>query len=542
MTNGRKSFLFFLLLGLAIVCGVSANGQTVQGVIAGTVTDPSGAVVPKAIITITNTGTGISQTATTGTDGTYRFSLVPPGTYTIGVKAAAFAEEKASGIIVQASQTVSFDLKLQVAQTSQIIEITGQTQLVQTATSDLSLQIDRSTIQNAALVDRNVFTLAFLAPQVSPGMDLTPASGGARESGTSYLMNGVDDNDNFGEGSANIIPPLESIQDFSVLTNNMSAQYGRGIGAVISANQRSGTNKFHGVLYEFNRNASLNANDYFYNRDLSSEKSLPADQRTLSPRPKYIKNQFGGAVDGPIFREKTFFSFAYDRMNLLSGTTSANNFVPTSSALAFVKANGGPLAQAVLTARPPVTSDLTCPNQPGTGAGTAVGCLSFFDPINDTIDTYYGRVDHNFGPNDRISVIANISRELYEDKYGGAPLTTNGAIPSITTNHFHNIAILETHTFSPSLLNEMNISHNRHYNVSQEGNGIKDTVPNILIDNQNEGSLSYQLGGDYEGGQLSNFTQDRWGVQDNLAWTAGRHSFKFGGGGQYGILYRNWDL
>jgi hypothetical protein len=522
---------------------VGVHAQTVQGVITGTVTDPTGATVANATVTITNADTGIAQTTSTESNGVYRFPLVPPGTYTIELKASGFANERATGIIVQASQTIPMSFKLQVAQTSQVIEVTGQAQLVQTATSDLATQVDNTTIQNMALVDRDVFaSLPFLAPQVMPGLDLMPTSGGAREAGTSYMLNGGENNDNFSAGGTNVHPPLESIDNFSIITNNMSAEYGRGAGAVVTATQKTGTNRFHGVLYEFNRNASLNANDYFYNRDLSADKLLPADQRTLSDRPKYIRNQFGGEVDGPIIKDKTFFGFAYDRIKLLAGSTSAHNYVPTSAALAQVKALGEPLAQEVLGARPPVTSDQPCPGIDGTGAGGSVGCLSFFDPITDTLDTYYGRVDHTFSPSDRLSFTANFSRELYEDKFGGGPLTTNGAIPADTINHFHQLGLAETHTFNPALLNEVTISHNRHYNVFQAGKGTADTIPNIYIDAQNEGFLSYEIGGDYEGDLLQNFTQDRWALVDNLTWVKGAHSFKFGGGANYGILYRDWDL
>ncbi len=547
----KGSVLFsVLVVGLVSLIAVGAHGQTVQGVITGTITDPSGAVVPNATVTITNSETGLAQTTTTETNGAYRLPLVPPGTYTIEIKASGFAEERASGIIVQASQTVPISFKLQVAQTSQVIEVTGQAQLVQTATSDLSTQVDNTTIQNMALVDRDVFaSLPFLAPQVMPGLDLMPTSGGAREAGTSYMLNGGENNDNFSAGGSNVHPPLESVDNFSIITNNMSAEYGRGAGAVVTATQKTGTNRFHGSVYEFNRNASLNANNYFYNRDLSADEQLPADQRTLSARPKYIRNQFGGEVDGPIVKDKAFFSFAYDRIKLLAGSTSANNYVPTSASVAFLTANGGPIAQEVLGAYPPTTSDSPCPNISGTGAGVdsngvpnTVGCLSFFDPQTDTIDTYYGRVDYNIGSKDRLDFTANISRELYEDKYGGGPLTTKGPIPADTFNHFHQLGVSETHTFSPALLNEATITHNRHYNVFQEGNGTADTIPNIYVDNQNEGYLSYELGGDYEGGLVQNFTQDRWALVDNLTWVKGAHSFKFGGGGNYGILYRNWDL
>ena len=543
MISKKIGAFSYLATVMVVLFAHFAYSQSVQGVITGTITDPSGAVVANASVTITNIDTSISQQTITESTGVYRFPLVPPGNYMIEVKASGFADEKVSGIVVQASQTVPFNLKLQMATAQQVVEVTGEAQLVQTATSDLSTQVDRDTIQNMALVDRDVFaSLPFLAPQVQPGMDLLPTSGGAREAGTSYMLNGGENNDNFSAGGINVHPPLESIDNFSILTNNMSAEYGRGAGALVTGTQKSGTNKFHGALYEFNRNASLNANDYFYNRDLAADKLLPADQRTLSDRPKYIRNQFGGEVDGPIVKDKMFFAFAYDRIKLLSGSTSANNFVPTSAAMTQLKSVGGTLAQAIISARPPRTSDAACPTVSGTGEGFMVGCLSFFDPITDTIDTYFGKTDFNISSNDRLTFTANISRELYEDKYGGGPLTSKGPIPADTTNHFHQLTLSETHTFSPTLLNEVTVSHNRHYNVFLEGNGTKDTLPNIFIDNQNEGGLSYELGGNYEGGLIQNFTQDRWAASDNLTWIRGAHSFKLGGGGNYGILYRNWDL
>ena len=554
----KKSLTWMFVLGLAVSCLASGStAQTVQGVITGGVTDPSGAAVPGATISITHAGTAASQSTTSASDGTYRFSLVPPGTYVIDVKAQGFREVRTSGIVVEASQTVPFSVRLEIGTSTQVVEVVAQAALVQTATSDLGIQIDRATIENAPLVDRDVFsTLPFLAPSVQPGLNMNPASGGARESGTAYLLNGADDNDNFSEGAVNVHPPLESVEDFSIMTNNMSAQYGRAAGAVVSANQKSGTNRFHGALYEFNRNASLNAEDFFSNRE-------------GLPKPKYIRNQFGGEVDGPVRKDKTFFAFAYDRIKISAGSASANTFVPTSAAASFIQANGGPLANQILSARPPVTSDASCPGNgdptttraDGTQIGTGlpggalnfdywgdqttpnpVGCLSFFDPLTDTEDTYYARVDHNFSSKDRVFVSFNYYRQTFADKFGGGPLVTTGPINSTTFNHFHNIAVTENHIFNPRVVNEFTLAHNRHFNVGQEGNGTADTLPNIFIDNQNGGCLSYQLGGDAEGGQIVGFTQDRWQIQDNLNWNIGHHSLKFGGGGQYGIFYRNWDL
>jgi len=536
----QRTFLVMFAAFLVLAAGGTAWSQTVQGVITGTITDPTGAVVPGATVTITNVGTNISQSTTTGSDGSYRFALVPPGTYTLEVKAANFGGVRVSGIVVEASQTIAINRQLELAKTSQLVEVTAEVPLVQTATSDLAYQVDAKTIQNAALVDRDIFdVLPFMAPSVSPGLDMSPTSGGAREAGTSYMLNGAEDNNNFSAGAININPPLESVEDFAIITNSMGAQYGRGAGALVTANQKSGTNKFHGVAYEQNRNATLNANDFFYNRDAGN----------AGTRPKYIKNQFGGAVGGPIRKDKTFFFFAYDRFKLLQGVTAANTFVPTSTALAFVKANGGPLAQQLLAAYPPVTSDAACPapndGTTGTVNNSAVGCLSFSDPQTTTTDAYYGRVDHNFNNSDRLSFVANITRSTFLDKFGGTTFTTplaNGAnIPFTNTQNQHNLALIETHTFGPRIANEINFSHNRFNNPQIEGDPAKQTAPNIYIDNQAAGCLNYSFGPG-EGGQVVAFTQDRWALQDNLAWNVGRHAFKFGGSANYGILYRNWDL
>ena len=159
-----KSYAFLFLTVIAVLSLASGtSSQTVQGVITGTVTDPSGASVPNATVVITNAGTNVSQTATTAADGSYRFPLVPPGQYIIDVKASSFAEFRASGIVVQASQTVPLPVKLELAKGNEVVEVTESVPLVQTATSTLSTQVDRATIENASLVNRDVFaTLPFL--------------------------------------------------------------------------------------------------------------------------------------------------------------------------------------------------------------------------------------------------------------------------------------------------------------------------------------------------------------------------------------------
>src|SRR5919109_3498789 len=202
--NCRVFFVCVISATLLLLVSATASAQTVQGVITGTVTDPSGAVVPNARVTITNIGTGITQTTTTSTTGLYRFSLVPPGDYTASVTAAQFAEYKVGGIHVDASGTVPLNIKLEL-QTAQVtVEVSQLAPLVQTANSELNFNIDRQSLENIPLLSRNVYDLAFAAPQVTQGMNFNAASGGARESGTQYLLNGADNNDNFSEGGINV--------------------------------------------------------------------------------------------------------------------------------------------------------------------------------------------------------------------------------------------------------------------------------------------------------------------------------------------------
>ena len=524
----RRVWIGVVLASLTFTCVNAVNAQSVQGVVTGSVADSSGAVVPNADVTLTNEGTGIKQQQTTGSDGSFRFGLVPPGAYTLAVKAQGFTERDVKGIIVEASTTVPVNVTLSVATAQAVVEVSEQEAMVQTATSDVALTINQRFIESAPLLTRNVFDLAFAAPSVTQGMNFQATSGGARESGTTYMLNGADNNDNFSEGAYNISPPLASVQEFTMLTNNMSAQYGHASGAMVSAVQKSGTNTFHGEAYEFNRNRSFNASDFFANR-------------AASPKPKYIRNQFGGELAGPIVKDKTFFQFTFDRQDLREGGEIVQQ-VPTSSELAGMTANAGPLAQYYFGKYKPLTSEAPCPSeaqfQPD--AIGHIGCIHVFDPILTPVNVYVGKIDQNFSTQDRISFTANILRYSKNDKFGGGYPTSTQNIALVDNEHYHHLALVETHIFNANLLNELTIAHNRHFSTYVEGTG-KSSEAEVIIDGANYEGLGFGFG-PYEGGLVEGFVQDRWQFQDNLAWTKGKHSFKFGGGWQYGILYRNWDL
>ena len=505
------------------------TAQTVQGVVTGNVTDASGAGVPNAEVVLLNQGTTVQQKTTSESNGSYRFPLVPPGVYTVTIKSAGFTEREVKDIKVDASTTVPVNVTLSIKTATTNVEVTEAVALVQTANSDLSTTVDTKTIEGIPLLTRNVFDLAFAAPGVTQGMNLQAASGGARESGTTYMLNGADNNDNFAEGSHNITPPLESVAEFTMLTNNMSAEYGHAAGALVSAIQKSGTNKFHGALYEFNRNTDFNAADFFSNRAGETAK------------PEYIRNQFGGEVDGPIIKNKTFFAFAYDRVDIHQGSTLVVQ-VPTTSELTAMQLGAGPLAKAILAQYKPLTSNALCPAeaQNAPDAVGHIGCIVEADPQLTMQNSYTGRVEHNFNEKNRLSFTANFQWYNYSDKFGGGYATGAQNIPSVDAEHYHNLSLIDTHVFSPSIVNELTIAHNRHYSKTVEGNGTS-TGPEIIIDGANYDGLGFGYG-QGEGGLVEGFVQDRWQLQDNLAWTKGKHSMKFGGGGQYAILYRNWDL
>jgi hypothetical protein len=529
-----------VVIAVLFATGLVATGtlaaQTVQGVITGVVTDVSGAVIPGSTVTITNQGTGIKQTAKTNGSGVYRFSLVPPGTYTVASTAPNFGTVENKDVVVQANQQISLNYTLRPASEATSVTVTEAAPLVQTATSDESQQITASQIQNQPLVDRNVEQLTFVAPQVEQGMNFGFAASGQREASTAYTLNGSDDNDNFGEGNSNVNPPLASVQDFTVLTNNMSAQYGRAAGAVVSMDQKSGTNSLHGSLYEFNRNRSLDANDFFSNR-------------AQLPKTPYIRNQFGGSIGGPIIKDKTFFYFAYDQVTLHTIDTGAESFPEyTASELAAITPTAGPIAKSVLAATPIPAATANCPAE-SVNFPTAighVGCIFIPHPtVSDPQHNYYMRVDQQFGSNDRLYFAGTLNWLLYYDEFGGGqPIASSSGVTGIPYNdpeHYWNFSLDWTHTFSPTFVNEVAVAHNRHFSDFNAGTPAINAVPNLYFDNASYGFLSLQTG-TYAGIAVEAFTQDRFQVTDNATVQAGNHSIKFGGGWQPGILYRNWDL
>lgn len=282
--------------------------QIQNGQVAGVVTDPSGAAVANAKITISNSATGLSVTATSNATGAFAVPELPPGTYKITVEAAGFKTFSDVGVTLNAGSTAQVNPKMTLGQTREVVEVTGEAAQVNTEEAKLAITVSSTQIENLPLNGRNVYDLMQLAPGAVNvnGVDFEAGHGtvvnGLREDFNGFLINGVA---NKGlSGGVNNTPIEDTVQEFQQLQLNMSAQYGNSAGSVNNLVTKSGTNSYHGSVWEYVRNDFFDANQYFLNQQ-------------GVPKPPLRFNQFGGTFGGAIIKDKLFFFGSYqgDRFN-----------------------------------------------------------------------------------------------------------------------------------------------------------------------------------------------------------------------------------
>jgi hypothetical protein len=306
-------FRVFMIAALLLAFSTSeAAAQFDSAAIVGAVHDPTGAIVPDATITLTNTETMISATRTTNRDGVYEFATVRPGIYVATAEKDGFSLALVDGIQVQVGARVRVDLQLMVGQVSEKVEVTAAAPLIEVESSQRGQVISGAEIRELALNGREYSSLALLATGVrqsnqSKSSQGTPREGafnvnGLRNTFNNFLLDGVDNNangtSNQGFSAQVMQPPPDAIAEFRVVTNNQSAEYGRAAGATINALYRAGTNQVHGDGWEFFRSDALNSEPYF----------LPPDGK----KPPLQRNQFGGVLGGPIVKNKAFFFLDYE--------------------------------------------------------------------------------------------------------------------------------------------------------------------------------------------------------------------------------------
>lgn len=305
-----------------------SNAQLYTGSVTGVVTDPSGASVPDAKVTLLDVNKGFSFTAQTDSSGRYLLRSVPPGTYKLTTEAKGFETQTQEGIRLDVTQNISVDVSLKVGATSVTVEVQASTVQLQTEDAVTGQVVNRRFVNDLPLVDRNFTNLAYLAPGVTetdaPGTKNSQGginfnSNGSRNATADVLIDGASAT-NFDQNSGiqNVLytPSVDSVEEFKVEQSNFSAEYGFAVGAIINVVTRSGSNQLHGSAYEFFRNSVMDANDWFNN---ANGQAIPALKR----------NNFGGTIGGPIRKDKTFFFFDYEGIREHTAATSGNMSVPT---------------------------------------------------------------------------------------------------------------------------------------------------------------------------------------------------------------------
>ncbi|MCI0626106.1 MAG: carboxypeptidase-like regulatory domain-containing protein, partial [Acidobacteria bacterium] len=274
----------------------------------GQIIDPSGAAVPNADIKVTNEATGVSRTTTANALGAYRVAPLVPGVYRVEVSSSGFKTSVKRGITLQVNQVARTDFSLELGEISQVTSVQGEVPVVASENASVGQVIENKKIIELPMNGRNYLDLARLTPgvaQVTGFLGGISINGGGTQSGNLMQLDGVD-NFEISSGRNNILPSLDMIQEFKIQSSNYTAEQGRaGIGQV-NVISRGGTNRLHGSVYEFHRNAAVSALNFF------DEPRQVRKSKGLSEVPPFIRNQFGAFVGGPIKQNKTFFFGNYE--------------------------------------------------------------------------------------------------------------------------------------------------------------------------------------------------------------------------------------
>jgi hypothetical protein len=332
----KKLSSCWLVPAILIAFAASLAAQSAgTGALTGTVTDPTGAIVPGVSVVLVSLETNQARTVTTGGDGSYKFSLLPPGNYRLRFSASGFKTAEVPSVTVNVTETPVLDRTLEVGAQSEQVTVEATAEVLQTASSTLGTTVGSQTVTELPLSSRNYTQILALSAGTNSGANNATAFGkgtqdmsvnGNDPGQNSFQMDGVNINNYANAGSANDsslyagigVPSPDAIQEFKVQTSTYDASYGRNPGANVNVVTKSGTNQFHGTAFEFLRDTIFNANDFFYNRD-----SCSAYASGACPKQVLNQNQFGGVLGGPIKRDKLFFFVSYQGTRQKNGVNSS---------------------------------------------------------------------------------------------------------------------------------------------------------------------------------------------------------------------------
>jgi Carboxypeptidase regulatory-like domain len=449
----RVVLLCILITGL----GWSSHAQS-TATLQGTVSDPTGAAVPGAKVTVTNQGTNVHLETTSDSAGAYLFSSLPIGLYKLEVSGSGFQTITFTGLKLDVASTVTRNVQLKLGETTQTVEVNGGAPLVETSSNTMGQVLNDKYVQQIPLNGRHFTDLSLL----TPGTITPPANGflsfplrgqgsfgintaGQREDTTNWLVNGINLND-LVQNQITFQPPIDTLAEYRIDNSSFPAQYGRNSGAIVNLATRSGTNDIHGELFEFFRNNALDARNFFNPGTNSSGAFLP--------QAPFNRNDFGFDVGGPIIKNKLFFFLAYEGLRQHQ-SISLSTPVPSvddrtiASAPAIVSLLGLiPAANLVGTGNP------ADPNTFNLFSGGVVA--------NVSLDQGSADIDYELSANDRLHGYYVVQKDLREEPTAGGAIGANLPEYGDTRYGFRQLMTFsEDHTFSPSISNTVRLGFNR---------------------------------------------------------------------------------
>ncbi len=548
---GRKAAHFLLL---ALLGASPLVAQRVKSTLSGTITDASGAAVPGALVVLTNAGSGIASKFETQAGGLYTFPFLDPGIYSLTVTATGFKTATRQEVEIRVATDQRLDVSIEVGQVSERVEVKAEAPLLESVSATLGQVVDNKKISELPLNGRNVLSLLNTIPGASGGgasgsfaTAVNPSINGTRPTGNNFTIEGVPVNQEYSgtSGGAGVVyvPQVDSISEFKVLTSNYSAEYGRAMGGVVAINLKSGTNEFHGSLFEFFRNDKLNARSFF---------ASPS-----APRPTLRFNQFGAAVGGPIVRNKLFF-FADAEWTRRRGQATRVSTVPTA------KMKTGDFSEDTFRLYDPTTTQrqgTQTVRQPYPGNRIPVSAMDpasrnlagfWPDPTDPGLAANYNvntatlsdatrtnaKIDWMLSERDVISGRFSLNDSL-SDSGLTLPGPGNPNATRISNDRAPGLQVSYTRTFSPRLINELRVAfQQRTLDQLAEPSALADWrsqvgLPAIHAEPENQFGFPNltvtgvtALGTPYD---RFLFEQNNWNVVNTLTRTAGRHFVKIGG-------------
>jgi len=514
----NRLFALVVVMLVSIGSGLAQSTATLSGI----VTDPSGAVVPGAHVKAHSLATNLDREVITDESGVYTLASLEPGDYQVQVTAAGFSLYTVQKLTLEVDQKVGLNMRLAISSAGEVVQVEGVSQQIETQTPTVGQVIDRNTVQEIPLNGRHFLDLTVLTPGgvVAPTAgSLTGASrglgansfitAGNREDSVNFQINGINLND-MSQNQITFQPSINTTSEFKINNSTFSAEYGRSSGSIVNVSTRSGTNAFHGEVFDYFRNEALDARNYF-------NRGAPFLIGTAGAKAPLKRNNFGVAVGGPIWKDHMFFFGSYEGLRQRQGILQNSTVFSTAQRQA-IQAIGSPSANAILPLIP-------LPNSGNQYVAFTPG------PVN--IDQYTGDILYQIRPTDSLHGFYAFQSDVRTE-----PALQGDTIPGFGDHrnaHRQVLTLNYTHIFNPNFINEARLGANR-INIA--------FIPNTLLDPSNYfivGGLTGNVGLPQTTisdlsltyGGPAGFPQgraDTFGVfSDAATYLKGKHTIKFGG-------------